>query len=471
MIQLWDFQQELVDRTRASISKHKNVLLQAPTGAGKTRIAAHIIDSAIRRGKRVFFNCHRVELVDQTVNTLKSHDITPSIIQAGRRYEGSQVSIASIDTLKNRLSDITPPDLMIWDEAHHIRAGGWSKIHERFPDCYHLGLSATPIRSDGKGLDANFDAIVEGPQVYDLIQWGYLADYDIYSRELNFEDTQDGFITVAGDVLDSYLTNAPDKIAIGFAPSVHISQQLAAHFTSAGVAAAHLDGGMNKHDRKRILLDLANGRIQVVFNCNLFAEGFDINANTGMDVTIGCLIDCQKTTSLSRWLQKCGRALRKQDGRAVINDHAGNFYEHGAPCDIRSWSLEGVSCSEEAMRQCPKCYYANDAVSTCIDCSEFLGQDKNSDSNAANEKKLSQVSQLEKIDLTARRSFIDTATPDELKAYEKQRGYKRGWHKHILRARAEKHLLISKAKQIGADVNYTMKPKQIREVIRQHECT
>jgi superfamily II DNA or RNA helicase len=360
---------------------------------------------------------------------------------------------------------------MIWDEAHHIRAGGWTKIHESFPNCYHLGLSATPLRADGKGLCENFDYIVPGPQTYDLIKGGYLAEYDLFSCEpISDEETDRNIITVAGSLIESYIKNAEGKKAIGFAPSVYLSKQLAIKFTQNGIPAAHLDGTMNKDERKSILMRLATGEIMVVFNYNLFAEGFDISANTGMDVTVGCLIAAQKTGSLSRWLQMCGRVLRKQAGRAVINDHAGNFFLHGAPCDIRIWTLDGVKNEQETMRQCPICYYANDVVSNCVFCGYAMADER--ETTETGNKKLVERSDIKKIDLDMRRSFIDTATPEQLKLFEKERGYKRGWHKHILRARAEKTLLINRALSLGAKENVIyMKPKEIREVIKKYECS
>jgi hypothetical protein len=159
--------------------------------------------------------------------------------------------------VKNRLDRLTPPDLVIWDEGHHTAAAGWRKVRDWADKAKHVGLSATPCRLDGKGLDDLFNAMVPGPAVSWLIENKFLSDYRAYAPS-----TPDlsGVHTRAGDYaageLDAamnkaamigeyprhYLTYARGMRAVYFATSVATSERIAAMFRDAGVHAQHIDG-------------------------------------------------------------------------------------------------------------------------------------------------------------------------------------------------------------------------------------
>lgn len=385
VLKLRDYQDSMVINVRGSLRQYRNVLLQSPTGSGKTAIATFMLQNAKAKNKRAFFICHRKELIDQTAKTFDKFGLEYGFIAAGYPQNFYQkIQICSIDTLKNRLDRVPEPDLCIWDEAHHLGAAGWLKVHERYSKTKHIGLSATPERLDGKGLDIAFEKLVPGPQVEWLIENGFLAQYRLLSVPgVNRDEiaTQMGDFkkadaekamkkpTITGDIISHWKKYASNRLTIGFAPTVKYSNYIVAEFNANGIPAAHIDANTDKSERRKMLRDLATGKLRVVFNVGLFGEGFDISANSGMDVTIGCVIDAAPTQSLSAWLQRCGRALRPQDEPAVILDHAGNWGKHGSPCEHREWTLEGrekgkksASSSESDVKskQCDKCYAAID---------------------------------------------------------------------------------------------------------------
>ena len=224
------------------------------------------------------------------------------------------------------------------------------------------------------------------------------------------------------------------------------------------------------------------GKIRVVFNVGLFGEGFDIAANSGMDVTIGCVIDAAPTKALGAWLQRCGRALRKQDDKAVILDHAGNLGRHGLPCQERVWTLSGRDANAKAsqtgamaLRQCTKCYAAHRPLPVCPMCGyvyPFAGREiKEVDGS------------LKEVDIESQRKLLrqeqGQASGDDLVGVEKERGYSKGWSGHVERARREKAALQGElfnlfvgAKAMGlvsapmtqAEIN-KLKPKALKEYI------
>jgi DNA repair protein RadD len=384
--ELRPYQSDLIAKARGELRTNDSVLIQAPTGSGKTALAAFMLGSASSKKKRCWFNCHRSELVDQTAETFEKVGIPYGIIAAGYPLNPYMpVQICSVDTLKGRLGRYALPDLIVWDEAHHTAAAGWKRIKDANPQAKHVGLSATPERLDGKGLDELFDAMVVGPKVSWLIEQGYLSKYrafappgpDMTGVRRNMGDfakgESEGLMnkpTITGDAIAHYQRLARGKSAVAFCVSVKHSQTVAAEFRAAGVVAVHLDGTMSKHDRKQAVQAFRRGEIKVLTNVDLFGEGFDLPQ-------LEASILLRPTQSLSLHLQQIGRCLRPDDGKphAFILDHAGNLARHGLPDDDRDWSLEGrkkrkASEGESGppMRQCPKCYAAHRPSPRCPEC-------------------------------------------------------------------------------------------------------
>jgi len=355
-LRLRDYQVEVIAEVRAALRKHRRVLVQLPTGGGKTAIATFIAKETEAKGRRVYFNCHRSELVEQTSLTWRRFGLAHGYIAAGRPRVASLANVCSIDTLKNRLLTSAEPDVVIWDEAHHLGAAGWQLVMEAWPNAIHIGLSATPWRLDGMGLGRQFTAMVQGPPPAWLMEHGHLSRYDIYAP--NVPDMKgarkkgDGDFSAAdaakrmdvpkriGDILAHWRKYANGMRTVAFAVNVADSRMIVDRFNSAGIPAAHLDGDTDKSLRREIIRDFAAGRILVISNVALFGEGFDLAAIAQTDVTIDCLIDAAPTQSLSAVLQRWGRVLRPKDYAAVILDHAGNTNRHGFPDDEREWSLE-----------------------------------------------------------------------------------------------------------------------------------
>lgn len=357
-VELRDYQKKIVADARQALRLYRRVLIQAPTGAGKTALASFIAGETSARGMLVWFVCHRAELVAQTSYTFRKFGIEHGVIASGHAYDQRRrVQICSIDTLKNRLGIVSPPRLIIFDECHHLGAAGWTRVQEAFPEAWNIGLSATPQRLDGKGLDANFDEIVLGPTVAWLTSNGHLSPYRAFAPSVpdmtgvrramgdyaksETEKKMDR-PTITGDAIAHWRKYASGMRSVVFGVTVKHSQHLSDQFSAAGIPSAHLDGNTPKADRARIIREFADGRILVLTNVDLFGEGFDLSAIAQREVTIDCVLQMRPTQSLALHLQQVGRALRPAPGKtAIILDHAGNILRHGLPDDDREWSLAG----------------------------------------------------------------------------------------------------------------------------------
>ena len=435
---LRDYQQDMIDRTRVALRTSRRVLIQSPTGSGKTALAAAMLGTASQRGSRCGFLVHRQELIDQTIATFTKVGIPFGVIAAGYSPNPfAAVQIASIDTLKNRLEKIIPFDFLVVDEAHHASAAGWAKTIDHFSSAYVVGLSATPARLDGKGLDHIFHDIVIGPKVSWLMEQGFLADYrafappppDLAGVHTRMGDFARGELadamdkpSITGDAVAHYLKLARDRQAVCFCISVQHSKHVADTFRAAGIMAWHLDGNTPRDDRRKAIDAYRKGDIKVLCNVDLFGEGFDLPS---IDVSI--LL--RPTKSLALYLQQVGRSLRPGVGKtAIILDHAGNIMRHGMPDDERQWSLNGAPKSERAtaVRNCPKCFAAHKPALTCPEC----GHDYRSDETADTGRKVEQIDgELVEIDkaVMRRRANVDQAraqTLDDLIELGRKRGYK-----------------------------------------------
>jgi DNA repair protein RadD len=471
-MKLRTYQDRAVQGVRAAFARRiRNVLLQLPTGGGKTVIAAHITQTAVARRNLVYFIVHRKELVEQTSGTFRTAGIPHSFIAADYPYNPTcAVQVCSIDTLKNRLDKLPPPNLAIMDEAHHVRAAGWQRVHRHWNKAWWLGLSATPERLDGKGLGTSFDEMVTGPSVRELIDQGHLANYKLFSipgADTSQLHTRMGeFVSreaaqmmtgtsIMGDIVGHWRKHAADLLTLGFAPTVAASEALAAEFRAAGIMALHLDANTPKEDRRQALRALAKGDVRVVFNVALFGEGYDLAANSGLNVRVGAVIDAAPTQSLGAWMQRCGRALRP-GGRSVILDHGGNTLRHGAPCTERLWDLAGREVRESREggsdvtgKLCEECYaYIKKQHRVCPECGfKFESQGR----------KIEQVDgelaeqDLEK--LRARHEYLrDQGRADNLERLVelgRSRGFKNpeGWAMHVYEARMAKKVKADLAKK------------------------
>jgi superfamily II DNA or RNA helicase len=465
MVSLRPFQATAVAEIRgAYMAGLRRVLFVLPTGGGKTYTFVHIAEQAAIRGNRVCILVHRQELVDQSSRSLHAIGCNHGVIASGYRQDLRQgVQVASVQTLARRLHTI-PPDffqLLIVDEAHHAVAGTWAKVLAAMPRAHILGVTATPERLDGRGLGDQFDTLIEGPDAGWLTQEGFLVRARVFAPPgidlsgIKRYDTRKGHEEAEarlrqgqamGDAVSHYRRTIQDThngTAICFCCSVAHAEAVAEAFRAQGIAAATLDGTMDRGQRRRLINDLGLGVLKVLSTCDIVSEGTDIPSVTGG-------IGLRPTDSLSLHLQQMGRILRPCDGKpfAVWNDHVGNTLRHGLPTDPREWSLEGRLKGQSKkpsdalpIRICPACFSAiPSAMNPCSECGHEV---------PAARRELQVVEgTLQELDSrqlgsemrrAERREVAKARTREELEAIARERGYKPGWVAHMLNARGQHH--------------------------------
>jgi DNA repair protein RadD len=272
--------------------------------------------------------------------------------------------------------------------CHHILVDNkWGKACDLFPNAKGLGVTATPIRADGKGLGRHangvFDTMVNGPSMRWLIDNGMLSDYRIFcppsdldlqpvkvskqTGDYNAKELKTAIVKshIMGDVVAHYLKYARGKQGVTFATDVDTATTIAEEFVKSGVKAAVVSAKTPDAERTQIILNFTNKLIQQIVNVDLFGEGFDVPA-------IEVVSMARPTQSFALYSQQFGRALRILDGKthAIIIDHVGNVLRHGLPDAHREWSLDardkrsssGQSEDVIPVKACPECAAAYEKI-------------------------------------------------------------------------------------------------------------
>jgi superfamily II DNA or RNA helicase len=356
-ITLHDYQDEAVaDFEHAVATGKRRILLVAPTGSGKTVVFCEIIKRYVKQYRSALVISHRREIVTQTSAKLTANGVAHGIIQAGIDPRPmARTQVASIATLwvrgvRNNIMPLPPADLLIIDEAHHAPATTYRKIIEVYPSAVLLGATATPCRGDGRGLGGIFETIIECPQVPELIEGKWLVPTRIYAP---VDPDLHGVRTVAGDYVESQLADRMDRtkligdivthwhklgerrktvcFAVNVAHSIHLRDE----FIRLGVRAEHIDGSTLKPERDAILARLASGETELVTNCMVLTEGWDMPV-------VGCCILARPTKKMGLYRQMIGRVLRPAEGKrdAIVLDHSGAVFRHGLPEDRVEWKLD-----------------------------------------------------------------------------------------------------------------------------------
>lgn len=417
-MQLRDYQ----ERAIASVREHyrrgrKRVLLVMATGGGKTATAAELMRAAVARGLRCVFAVHLREVVLDTAERLRREEIACGVVMGEEdACSDAPVQVVSIATLTRRR--VYPQaDLVIIDEAHRAAAESYRALQQQYPNAWHLGLTATPMRADGAGLADAFDEIVVGATVAELQRHGVLVGLDA----LVPSSAGKGFATTAEL---AYHEHARTRAAVIFAATVARGREIA---TSLALPLIH--GGTKSAERDESLRAFAAGEIQGVVNVAVLTEGWDC-------ARADCVILERNCSSVGTYLQIVGRILRANPAdprkRALLIDLGNNVTTHGLPSDERVYSLDGKAIRRvdtEPTPLCPMCGATRRmGEEQCWRCGTTYPK-----------RKPARVRNVGLVDFSTLppedRREMEQAHLRLLERTAKERGYKPGWIAHRFHAR------------------------------------
>lgn len=322
-----------------------NALVVAATGAGKTEIGLLCVagDSLSSQKRRVLWIAHRKELIEQPRERIIKHWPElglPGIVMGDRNEYRAAVVIATIQTLQSprRLEQILsagPITHLVTDEAHHATSSSYASVYDRLrsenPTLRHLGLTATPIRTDNNGLASVFDVVAYRITIKDCIKSGYLTPMVALGISLpvsfagvrvtggEYDDEEAGQVLSARNaeeiIVKTWEKEALTRPTIAFTASVFQAHSLAERFREAGHSFEAIDGTMAKSAREGMIARFKRGDLCGLVNCAVLTEGFDAPEAS-------CLIQARPTRSNLVYVQMIGRVLRTAPGKenALILD-------------------------------------------------------------------------------------------------------------------------------------------------------
>lgn len=353
----------------------RSIMLQMPTGTGKTRLFVsivkdfHLWGASNKRAVKVLLLAHRKELIDQiSENVSKKYGLAHGLIVSnGLEERRFPVQVGSVPTLSRRLERWSNKefDIIIIDEAHHVKAESYRKIIDQYPAARILGVTATPYRLSGAGFHPEFDCLIQSQPVEQFIEEGYLSNYEYYSikpdsrLQMEIDNIAIGFDgdyseadlsdcldkdRIRAKIVDTYMQFAKGKKGLVYTINRAHNENVCQAFIERGVKAVAIDGMTPKELRDKLVEDFREGRVDVMCNVNIFSEGFDCPDAEFVQLA-------RPTKSLSMYLQQVGRALRPAEGKsaALILDNVGLFNRFGFPSASRNWQrhFDGSKESEE----------------------------------------------------------------------------------------------------------------------------
>ncbi len=399
------YQEDLLERAQSALqdSQQARVMLQLPTGGGKTRIAGKLLSTWLKDGRKAVWLTHREELVAQTEGMLKKDGVSttkdipwPLVNRAPTIPNG--VVILMVQKVSRRIKkagvwrDYNERDLMIVDEAHHAAAEGWSRAIRLWPGPV-LGMTATPWRlSIWEGFDHLFYDLVCGPQIADLQLDEWLCNARVLSLPGD-ERIQGGRVDRTGDytpggieevnrdrevwtagALRFWQRAGEGRQTVVYAVTKQHARNLVDVFNHAGYPAGVLLSDTPDTERAELVYRFKIGELKVLVNVAIATEGFDLP-------DAGCVLMTRPTKSLALYLQMVGRGLRPKpnSGDCVVLDMAGNSFEHGLPEEYREWSLEprgDQPLGDAPVIRCEKCEALSHAANHyCKHCGAPFGEE------------------------------------------------------------------------------------------------
>lgn len=355
-IRLYGYQEEMKQQIEASFETHRSVMVQMPTGTGKTVLLASIVKDEERRVERpcMWIVAHRRELVEQIEETLAKMLVTDD-----EQVCSPFIKVMSIQWLSRHYQELEEePTLIVIDEAHHAVAKTYAEVMNAFPDAKKLGVTATPCRLTKRGFTDLFEVLLCSHSIPKFIKEGYLSDFDYVSLNPNSEDQKkidglekraaDGDYNTAEmqDVLDCHpsierLYQSIDEYVKGkkgivYAINIEHAEHIAEYYREQGLAAVAISSKTPKEERRRVIEEFRKSGsegVQILVNVDLFGEGFDCP-----DVEFIQL--ARPTLSLAKYLQMVGRGLRvaKNKECCTLLDNVGLYRLFGLPTTDWDWS-------------------------------------------------------------------------------------------------------------------------------------
>jgi superfamily II DNA or RNA helicase len=326
--------------TLRAAHRRTSVVLQAPTGAGKTVIGAALSpDLWIAPG---------VDLVRQTKPRVPSARV---------------VTVQELAAMLRRGEELPPAQRVVCDEGRWIAAPGWGRIVEHYltHGCEVAILDATPATSTGQGLGRWAEELYQVASMRQLIAEGHLCPFRVMAPS---EPTRE----LCATPYQAWALETPGQSTVVFCQDKRHARDTAQDFLDHGISAAVITDETPHRERLRIISGLESGAIMVAVCAQILRQGIDVPRVSSIILARAC-------GSRPLYLQALGRGGRPWEEYipggptwgaiymwkryCTVLDLRGAVHLHGVPEADTHWSLEGdavrVASTLPPCVQCLQC--------------------------------------------------------------------------------------------------------------------
>lgn len=373
----------LVERSLAALHQHGNTLAIGPTGSGKTIMLSAVAGGVLEEpDAKACILAHRDELTAQNREKFGrvNPGLTTSVFDAKEKSWAGRATFAMVQTLSRdaHLDAMPTLDLLVVDEAHHAASKSYRRVIDRVlsrnPRALIFGATATPARSDGKGLREVFSNVADQITLGELIASGHLvpprtfvidvgaqsALAQVRRTATDFDMTEVEAILNRTPITDAVIRHwrekAGERKTIVFCSTVAHAQCVADAFVTAGIRAVLIHGELSDAERKVRLAEYETGEAQVVVNVAVLTEGYDYTPTS-------CVVLLRPSSHKSTLTQMIGRGLRTVDPAehpgvvktdCIVLDFGTATLMHGSL--EQEVNLDGHQHQGEApTKDCPSC--------------------------------------------------------------------------------------------------------------------
>lgn len=375
------FVQNCVD----ALNKHGNTLGIANTGFGKTVALSAVVGEQINGDGRALVMAHRDELTRQNSATFRK--VCPgfpiSFYDSKEKSWRGRVTFSMVQTLarEKNLATIPRINLLVYDEAHHSASNSYrrltARIRELNPKVKILGVTATPDRSDSKGLKDTFTNIADIVSINEMVRAGHLVppramviDIGTQSELANVKKTANDYDMAAveaiqnttihnNQIVEHWQEKAGDRRTVAFCATIQHAIDVRDAFREMNIYAEAVHGELPIKERRAILAAYDRGEIEVLTNPAILTEGWDCQI-------CSCIMLLRPSSHKSTMIQMVGRGLRKVDPRrypgcfkrdCLVLDFGISLLKHGdLNADINlHYDSEKQEGEAKRKKNCPAC--------------------------------------------------------------------------------------------------------------------
>jgi len=376
------YQSKSVKKCVTALKKHNNTLLVSATGSGKTVMLSAVTCEILKSGKRALIVQHRDELSRQNSDTFKA--VCPekqiSFYNAEHKSWRGEVTFSMVQTLVRHLDDMPPVDLMVCDEAHHIAANSYRAVTDRAKELNKkvkvLGVTATPERSDNRGLKSTFNNVADIVTIGEMVKSGHLVPPRAMVVDIGTQTQLKSVKKTASDydmaeveaiqntdinnnqIVKKWMELASDRPTVVFSSTIQHAEDVKDSFKEFGIQAETIHSNKSLKDRRDTLERFDNGEVPVLVNPMVLTEGWD-------SPRCSCIVLLRPSSHKSTMIQMIGRGLRKIDQDrhpgvikldCLVLDFGISLLTHGdIEVDVNLKEDGAISEDGATTKKCPEC--------------------------------------------------------------------------------------------------------------------